>query len=242
MHNVSLNIIESTLKKVTHDKVVVNDIRMMLRQEKSGFIDNMEWAFKATCDETFFLCYDNGSLIGFCLGELDIFYVKTTQRRSGVGTAFARFILKLISKQKSCLPITCAPPESLAFWETLGFNKHRVGREQIFANILFHKKIPLPDGEAKSVCIEYYPNSADDGRIKPFKTLKIAGVKLNNTIHLSERASAYNPEDDNPGDSQAKIIIDDVVFFWGKVKHVSGRRIGFLTDYGVYIDYIVLDD
>lgn len=113
------------------------------RKDGEGFFDNERVIWRAFRDGDVRCALVRGRVVGFSVGKYgqDIICVRQTRQRKGVGTAlFEDCVARARADGKNELRGEAMPPESITFWEKLGWQ--RDGRCTCYGGIGITYAIP----------------------------------------------------------------------------------------------------
>lgn len=158
----------------------------------------------------------DGSVVAFLCDALkgpDIIEVHPDHRRRGYGRALMNTAIQNAwVRGNSVIEIDCAPPESAAIWERLGFTiRHEVRRNgfAIPGYMLLPRRFTLSGGPDIEVTVGFYPESRQwEELVKPFWVFSGMGVQIGQTtIQLPERLVFFDPEVQNLADCHVRIEV-----------------------------------
>ncbi|MDE3783411.1 GNAT family N-acetyltransferase [Sinorhizobium meliloti] len=179
----------------------------------------------------------------------DIVAVRPDLRGKGLGRLAAEHALhSAYDRGNSVVHIECAPSTSIPFWQTMGFTM-LAGPDGNRRNTRAYKTLPrklvTPKGQPLPYSIKLYPEQRDWNKsTEPLAEITGVGSKVDNILHLPERAILYHPQIEANFDSVIGVQVSGQEVFEGKVKRPAAELLGVEMDpcHEYYMDTITCLD
>ncbi len=177
----------------------------------------------------------NGEIVGYQIGRLlcpGILQIKYEWRRKGIGTEFIDYLCNVNSANDELfLYIQCEPPESIPFWEGMGFTTlGEDSRGKTYAYRTLPRKSRQRRGGSPvgvAVCVSFLPKQADwQSDVQPLVVHQVNGQRHeDNTIDLSDVVLFHEEQYGEP-DVVLRVEVDGTEVYKGKAKYQEAAARG----------------
>ena len=220
------------------------------QEDGEGFWCNRRVIAESLDNGDLWVIREHGDAVAFQVGDYgtDIVCVRKDRQCYGYGTAlFNCSLVRAIEDNVNVLHGECSPPNSLPFWQKMGFEQYgdlSLGAPVNVRRVL-HREHDIPSDLPKmEVSVRFFPEHAlYETGVPPIKVHQVTGGLIDNRVRLPYRIIGL-ADDAHPRDLVVKIVVDDGERCFCKAKHDKAKAVGVKYDregHNFYVDEILIE-